>query len=162
MNNNENLKNKHKKFMMEAIKEAHKALKKNEVPVGAVIVKDGQIISRGHNQKESKNDPTQHAEIIAIKKACAKVSSWRLIGCEMYVTLEPCTMCAGAIIQSRIKNLYIGTKDPKAGACGSVIDVLTVKQFNHKVIVEYDILKDRCFKILNDFFKKIRFNKTTD
>ena len=159
MNNNEDLKNKHKRFMMEAIKEAHKALKINEVPVGAVIVKDGLIISRGHNQKETKNDPTGHAEIIAIKKACAKLSSWRLNDCEMYVTLEPCTMCAGAIIQSRIKNLYIGTKDSKAGACGSVINVLTVNQFNHKVIVEYDILKDRCFKILNDFFKKLRANK---
>ena len=107
------------KFMKEAIKEAKKAYEKEEVPVGAVIVKDGKIIARAHNLKETKIDTTCHAEILAIKKASKKLNSWRLENCEMYVTLEPCSMCAGALIQSRIKKVYIGTMDYKTGACGS-------------------------------------------
>ena len=144
------------KFMKEALKEAQKALEQEEVPVGAVIVKDGKIISRAHNIKEQKNDATCHAEIIAIKKACKKLNSWRLIDCEMYVTLEPCSMCAGALINSRIKKLYIGTTDEKTGACGSVLNLLEDYKFNHKIETNKYILKEECEKILKDFFKKLR------
>lgn len=144
------------KFMKEALKEARKAYNKEEVPVGAVIVKDGQIISRAHNLKESKKMATSHAEILAIEKACKKLGAWRLEGCEMYVTLEPCTMCVGALINSRIKKIYIGTNDEKTGACGSKINLLEDVVFNHKVEVERDILKPECEKILKDFFKFLR------
>mgnify|MGYP004457147403 FL=1 len=144
------------KFMEEALKEAFKAYKKEEVPVGAIIVKDGKIIARAHNLKESKNDTTNHAEILAIQKASKKLNSWRLIDCEMYVTLEPCSMCAGAIINSRISKLYIGTMDKKTGACGSVLNLLEDYKFNHIVQVEKYILKDKCEKILKDFFKYLR------
>ena len=144
------------KFMKEALKEAKKALEHEEVPVGAIIVKDGKIIARAHNIKEQKNDATCHAEILAIKKACKKLNSWRLIGCEMYVTLEPCSMCAGALINSRIKKLYIGTPDEKTGACGSVLNLLEDYKFNHKIEIEKYILKEECEKILKDFFKFLR------
>ena len=144
------------KFMEEALKEASKAYKKEEVPVGAIIVKDGKIIARAHNLKESKNDTTNHAEILAIQKASKKLNSWRLIDCEMYVTLEPCSMCAGAIINSRISKLYIGAMDKKTGACGSVLNLLEDYKFNHIVQVEKYILKDKCEKILKDFFKYLR------
>ena len=142
--------------MKEALKEAKKAFDKEEVPVGAIIVKDGKIIARAHNEKETKNDSTSHAEINAIKKACKKLGSWRLLDCEMYVTLEPCPMCAGALINSRIKKLYIGTPDEKTGACGSVLNLLEDYKFNHKIEVEKYILKDECEKILKIFFKKLR------
>jgi tRNA(adenine34) deaminase len=146
-------------FMKEALKEAKKAYKKDETPVGAVIVKDGRVIARGHNEKELKNDPTNHAEIIAIRKACKKLNTWRLNECDMYVTLEPCAMCAGAIIQARVGRLFIGTSDPKAGAVGSVIDILGVEKFNHKVDVCYGLLMEECSKILKDFFKELRQRK---
>lgn len=142
--------------MKEALKEAIKAYKKLEVPVGAVIVKNGEIIARAHNLKETKNDTTKHAEIIAIQKASKKIEAWRLEECEMYVTLEPCTMCAGAIINSRIKKVYIGTKDPKAGACGSVLNIFKDYIFNHKVEYETGIMQKECEKILKDFFKELR------
>ena len=147
------------KYMKEALKEANKALEKEEVPVGAVIVKDGKIISRAHNLKESKKDTTMHAEIEAIKKASKKLGAWRLEDCEMYVTLEPCPMCAGALIQSRIKKLYIGTMDEKTGSCGSKLNLLRDYTFNHKVEVETGILKDDCEEILKNFFKNLRKNK---
>lgn len=147
-------------FMKEALKEAKKAYNKLEVPVGAVIVKDGKIIARAHNIKETKKDTTKHAEILAIQKASKKLDSWRLTGCEMYVTLEPCTMCAGALIQSRIGKVYIGTMDYKTGACGSVLNVLEDYKFNHKVECEIGILKDDCESILQDFFKELRKMKT--
>ena len=142
--------------MKEALKEAKKAYKKLEVPVGAVIVKNGEIIGRGYNLKETKNDTTKHAEIIAIQNASKKLNAWRLEECEMYVTLEPCTMCAGAIINSRIKKVYIGTNDPKAGACGSVLNLFTDYKFNHKVEYEENVMKEECEKILKDFFKELR------
>ena len=123
-------------FMREALKEAKKAYNKLEIPVGAVIVKDGEIIARAHNIKEEKKDTTQHAEILAIQKASKKLETWRLNDCEMYVTLEPCPMCAGALIQSRIKKVYIGTMDEKTGACGSVLNLLEDFKFNHKVEIE--------------------------
>lgn len=143
------------KFMEAALKEAKKAYDKEEVPVGAVIVKDGKIIARAHNLKEIKKDTTKHAEILAIQKASKKLDAWRLTDCEMYVTLEPCSMCAGAIIASRIKKLYIGTMDLKTGACGSVLNLLDYN-FNHKVEVEKGIMQKECEYILKDFFKKLR------
>ena len=144
------------KFMKEALKEAKKAYEKLEVPVGAVIVKDGKIIARGHNLKETKKDTTKHAEIIAIEKASKKIGAWRLLDCEMYVTLEPCSMCAGAMINSRIKKLYIGALDKKTGAVGSVLNLLEDYKFNHNIEVEKEILKEDCEKILKDFFKNLR------
>lgn len=144
------------KFMKEALKQARQAYNKLEVPVGAVIVKDGEIIARAYNQKECKNDTTNHAEILAIKKASKKLNSWRLIDCDMYVTLEPCSMCAGALIQSRIRKVYIGAPDAKTGACGSVLNLLEDYKFNHVVEVENGILKDECESLLKEFFKKLR------
>ena len=144
------------KFMKEALKEAKKAYEKGEIPVGAVIVKNNKIISRGHNLKETKNDTTKHAEIIAIQKASKKLNSWRLIDCEMYITLEPCSMCAGALINSRIKKIYIGTADKKTGACGSVLNLLQDYKFNHKVEIEKGILQNECEYILKEFFKELR------
>ena len=143
-------------YMNQALKEAEKAYKKLEVPVGAVIVKDGKIIARAHNQKETKTDTTKHAEILAIQKASKKLKSWRLIDCDMYVTLEPCTMCAGAIINSRIKKVYVGTRDEKTGAVGSVLNLLDDYTFNHKVESEIGILKEECEDILKQFFKELR------
>ena len=147
------------KFMKEALKEAKKAYEKLEVPVGCVIVKDGKIIARGYNKKEEKKDTTQHAEIIAIQKASRKIGAWRLQDCEMYVTLEPCAMCTGALIQARLKRVYIGTMDPKTGACGSVLNLLEDYKFNHKVEVETNIMQKECEKILKDFFKYLRSKK---
>ena len=131
------------KFMKEALKEAKKAYEKLEVPVGAVIVKDGKIIARGHNLKETKKDTTRHAEMIAIEKASKKLGAWRLLDCEMYVTLEPCSMCAGAMINSRIKKLYIGALDEKTGAVGSVLNLLEDYKFNHNIEVEKRNIKRR-------------------
>lgn len=144
------------KFMKEALKEAKKAYDKLEVPVGAVIVKDGKVIARAHNLKETKFDTTNHAEIIAIQKASKKLKSWRLLDCEMYVTLEPCSMCAGAIINSRIKKVYIGANDEKTGAVGSVLNLFDDYKFNHNVEFEKGILKKECENILKDFFKELR------
>ena len=148
--------NNKEKYMKEALKEAKKAYNKLEVPVGAVIVKDGKIIARGHNLKETKCDTTKHAEIIAIQKASKKLESWRLLDCEMYVTLEPCSMCAGAIINSRIKKIYIGALDEKTGAAGSVFNLFEDYTFNHKVEVEKNVMKEQCEDILKDFFKMLR------
>ena len=150
---------KKEKFMKEAIKQAKKAYDKEEIPVGAVIVKDGKIIARGYNKKEEKKDTTQHAEIIAIQKASRKIGAWRLQDCEMYVTLEPCAMCTGALIQARLKRVYIGTMDPKTGACGSVLNLLEDYKFNHKVEVETNIMQKECEKVLKDFFKYLRSKK---
>lgn len=149
----------HKKYMMQAYKEALKAYAKLETPVGAVIVFEGKIIARGHNTREQTQDPTQHAEIIAIKKAAKKLGSWRLIDCDLYVTLEPCPMCSGAIIQSRIKTVYYGAADPKAGAAGSVIDLFAIEKFNHKVNVFRGIMKNECSEVLKKFFKELRKSK---
>lgn len=144
------------KFMKAALKEAKKAYEKLEVPVGAVIVKDEKIIARAHNLKETKYDTTKHAEILAIQKASKKLNSWRLIDCEMYVTLEPCSMCAGALINSRIKKVYIGASDKKTGAVGSVFNLLEDYTFNHKVEYEKGVLQDECESILKEFFKELR------
>ncbi len=147
------------KFMKEALKEAKKSYQKDEIPVGAVIVKDGKIIARGHNIKETKTDPTKHAEIIAIQKASKKLQTWRLSGCTMYVTLEPCSMCAGSLIQARIDKVVIGTMDEKTGACGSVLNLLSDYKFNHTVQIETGIMQEECKKILQQFFKELRERK---
>ena len=144
------------KYMKEALKQAQKAYSKEEIPVGAIIVKDNKIIARAHNLKETKFDTTKHAEILAIQKASRKLNSWRLLDCEMYVTLEPCSMCAGALINSRIKKVYIGTNDEKTGSVGSVFNLLEDYTFNHKVEFESGILKEECENMLKDFFKKLR------
>ena len=147
------------KFMKSALKEAEKSYDKEEIPVGAVIVKDGKIIARGHNLKETKNDTTNHAEIIAIRKASKKLKSWRVTACTMYVTLEPCTMCAGALIQARLDKVVIGTMDEKTGACGSVLNVLEDYKFNHKVEIEKGVMEKECKEILQKFFKELRDKK---
>lgn len=149
----------HEWFMHQALKEAEKALGKDETPVGAVIAKDGRIIARGHNEKESKNDSTLHAEMTAIRKASRKLDSWRLNDCDIYVTLEPCAMCAGAMIQARLRHLYVGTSDPKAGAAGSVLNVLQVGKFNHQVETTYGVLEEQCSEILKGFFRDLRVRK---
>ena len=145
-----------KKFMKEALKEAKKAAEKLEVPVGSVIVKEGKIIARAHNLKETKFDTTKHAEMIAIQKASKKLKSWRLLDCDMYVTLEPCSMCAGAIINARMRKIYIGAKDEKTGACGSVLNLFNDYTFNHKVETEIGVMSQECEEILKDFFKELR------
>lgn len=148
--------NTQEKFMKEAIKQANKAERIKEVPVGAVIVKDGAIIARAYNKRESSKDATSHAEILAIKKACRKLNSWRLSGCDIYVTLEPCPMCSGAIINSRIENVYFGSYDYKSGSLGSVTNLCDVKEYNHHPNIYGGILADECSKMLSDFFKGLR------
>lgn len=142
------------KFMNEALKEARKAYEKLEIPVGAVIVKNGKIISRAHNLKETKQTATAHAEILAIQKANKKLNNWRLIDCDMYVTLEPCSMCMGAIVSSRIKNIYIGTLDQKKE---EKIDIQKYKE-EYDVNIKYGICGAKCESILKEFFKDLRKN----
>lgn len=141
--------------MKKALRLAHRAGDMGEVPVGAVIVKDGKVVARGCNLRESKKDGTAHAELIAIQKACKKLSGWRLCGCTLYVTLEPCIMCAGAIVNSRVDRVVIGAKDPKAGAFGSIVDVRELS-VNHFPDIEFGMMEDECSSILKDFFKKLR------
>lgn len=150
------------KFMKAALKEAYKAQNKDEVPVGCVIVKDNKVIARGHNLKEKNCNALLHAEVVALQKAYKKLNSWRLEDCEMYVTLEPCMMCSGAIVHSRIKKLYFGAKDPKAGTVVSVASLLDLKELNHKVEYEYGILEEECSKILKEYFKAKRTKKNTE
>ncbi len=145
--------------MTEALSEAKKAGACGEVPIGAVIVRDGRIIGRGHNLTRTKNDPTCHAEMEAIRQAAACLGGWRLTGCDMYVTTEPCAMCAGAIVWARIENLFIGTMEPKAGACGSVFNIVQEKRLNHNVNIHTGILEEECSRILKDFFRQLRINK---
>jgi len=144
-----------KDFIQESLKEAKISLLLNEVPVGAIIVKDNKIIARGHNLRETLQDATAHAEILAIKKACEVIGSWRLTGCDMYVTLEPCPMCAGAILQSRINKLYIGMFDPSVGACGSVINLIQNDDLNHWTEINW-LYNEECGNILTNFFKAKR------
>ena len=150
------MENINEKFMKEALKEAQKAYKKLEVPVGAIIVKNGKIVARAHNLKETKNNTTKHAEILAIEKASKKLGNWRLIDCEMYVTLEPCPMCAGAIVNSRIKKVNIGAMDEKTGACGSKLNLLQDFNFDTKVEMENRILENECRELLQKFFVALR------
>lgn len=143
-------------FMREAIKEAKKAWAKEEVPIGCVIVLNGEIIARAHNLRESKQLPTAHAEILAIEEACRKTGSWRLEGAELYVTLEPCPMCAGAIIMSRIKRVVYGASDPKGGCAGTFMNLLEDERFNHQSEVAPGVLADECGRLLTDFFQQLR------
>ncbi len=148
--------------MKEAIEEAKKAAKLGEIPIGAIIVKDGDIIGRGHNMTQTNNDPTAHAEMIAIRNATKTIGGWRLIGCEMYVTIEPCSMCAGALVWSRISKLYIGAMDIKAGACGSVFNIVDDDRLNHRIAVEIGLMEDECSSLISDFFRKLRENKISN
>ena len=147
------------KFMKEALKEAKKALKLNEVPIGCVIVHDGKIIARGYNRRRTENSTLAHAELIAIRKASRKLEDWRLEGCTMYVTLEPCQMCAGALVQSRIDKVYIGAMNAKAGCAGSIMNLFNIDAFNHKIPTEIGILGEECSTMLSEFFKSLRSNK---
>ncbi len=143
-------------YMKEALKEAEKALEKNEVPVGAVVVFNDEIIGRGHNCRENQNTVVGHAEIMAIEQACKKLGSWKLDKCSIFVTLEPCPMCAGAIMQSRIANVYYGAKDEKAGAFGSVFDLTTIQGFAHYPHIRKQIMERECSNLIQSFFKNIR------
>ena len=143
-------------YMSEALKEAGKAAEHDEVPVGCVIVHDRKIIARGHNQIERLKDPTAHAEMIAITQAAAHLKNERLNDCDMYVTIEPCSMCAGALVLSRIRRVVYGAKDPKTGACGSVVNIANHKKLNHRVTVKSGILAKECGALLTEFFKKKR------
>ena len=145
--------------MKKALEEAHKAYSTYEVPVGAIIVNNGNIIATGYNMRESLKDPTAHAELIAIKKASQYLGGWRLLNCTMYVTLEPCPMCAGAILNSRIERLVIGAMDKKRGCCGSTMNLLDNSTFNHKVEIVYGVLEDECSTLIKEFFKDLRRNK---
>ena len=144
------------KYMLLALKEAEIAKSKNEVPVGAIIIKDGKVIAKAHNLRQTKKTTLGHAEIIAIEKACKKLDSWILEGCTIYVTVEPCIMCAGAILHSRITRVVYGTNEPKFGALGSVLDISKVEGFNHKMEITSGILKDECSLIMKEFFKSLR------
>lgn len=150
------------KMMQEALAEAQLALELGEVPVGAVIEKNGKIVGRGHNLTESTKDPTAHAEILAIQDAAKNLGGWRLLGCTMYVTTEPCSMCAGAIVLARLAKVVIGTRDPKAGACGSVLDVTGNPNLNHHPEMEIGVMEEECRTIMQDFFIKLRNKKSED
>lgn len=143
------------KFMKKALERAKKAASKGEVPIGCVIVKDGRIIASGYNKREEKKNSLLHAEMVAINSACKKLDAWRLCDCTLYVTLEPCPMCAGAIINSRIKRVVFGASDPKAGAFGSVVN-LNEYPFNHKCLISSGVLGEECAAILSAFFRKPR------
>ena len=142
-------------FMRKALAQAEKASKLGEMPIGAVVVRDGKIIARGHNKRENGKNALLHAEIVAIDKACRKLGGWRLPGCEIYVTLEPCPMCAGAIINARVKRVIYGASDPKAGSCGSLANLFEMP-YNHKPEVVSGVLEEECSGILKEFFSKLR------
>lgn len=148
-----------REFMKEAIKEAIKAWKIDEVPIGAVLVHQGKIIARAHNKKEQKQNPISHAEIEVIQKASKKLGSWRLEECDLYVTLEPCPMCAGAIMQSRIKHIFYGASDPKGGAVGTLFNLYTIGGFNHYPQVRKGIMEQECGDLLTRYFKEKRAAK---
>ena len=147
------------KYMREAIRQAKKAWALDEVPIGCVIVFDGKIIARGYNRRNTDRNTLSHAELNAIKKASKKLGDWRLEGCTMYVTLEPCQMCAGAIVQARIDEVVIGSMNPKAGCAGSVLNLLDITQFNHQVKITRWILQEECSALLSDFFRELRKRK---
>ncbi len=150
--NGKNASGAHERMMSLALAEAERAFEEGEVPVGAVIVHESRIIGKAHNQKELLRDPTAHAEILAITQAAEALGNWRLTGCRLYVTLEPCAMCAGAILQARIPHVIYGCDDPKAGAMGSVVNLIQPVRFNHRVEVVRGIMKEPCQAILKEFF----------
>ena len=144
------------KYMRAAIREAKKAYALGEVPIGCVIVFEGKIIGRGYNRRIEDKNVLSHAEINAIKKACKKMGDWRLEGCTMYITLEPCQMCAGAIVQARIPKVVIGAMNPKAGCAGSVLNILQREEFNHQAEIESGVLGEECSRMMSDFFRQLR------
>lgn len=143
-------------IMKAALNEARKSLKTMDIPIGAVAVLNGKIIARAHNEKEKRNDATAHAELLCLNKAAKKLKTWRLNEVEIYTTLEPCAMCAGAMVLARIKRLVFGAPDPKAGAAGSVLNIARNKRLNHRIKIKSGILKTECSQIIKDFFKKLR------
>ena len=147
------------RFMKEAIRQAKKARALKEVPIGCVIVAEGKIIARGYNRRNTDKNTLSHAELNAIRKASKKLGDWRLEGCTMYVTLEPCQMCAGALVQSRIDEVVIGSMNPKAGCAGSVLNLLEAEGFNHKVKITKGILQEECSSMLSEFFRELRQEK---
>lgn len=147
------------KYMKEAIRQAKKAYAIGEVPIGCVIVRDGKIISRGYNRRTIDKNTLAHAELGAIKKASKKLDDWRLEGCTMYVTLEPCQMCAGALVQSRIDRVVVGCMNPKAGCAGSILNLLQMPEFNHQVELETGVLEEECSQMMKDFFRELRETK---
>ena len=150
------IKNNHEKWMKAAFREAEKAFEQDEVPIGAVVVQNGQIIGRGYNQRESLIDPTAHAEIIAITSAANTIKNWRLKDCQLYVTKEPCPMCAGALVNARIKMVVCGMYDEKEGCCGSLYQLCRDNRFKHQLTVKGGIMEDPCTLIIQEFFKKQR------
>nr|WP_307229394.1 tRNA adenosine(34) deaminase TadA [Bacillus chungangensis] len=151
----------HKDWMRLAIIEAKKAREKDEVPIGAVIVLNGEVIARAHNLRETTQNAVTHAELLAIQQACERLGTWRLEGAELYVTLEPCPMCSGAIILSRIEKVYFGAADPKAGCAGTLMNLLEDDRFNHQSQVVGGVMKDECGELLRDFFRKLRLKQKT-
>ena len=148
--------------MQMAIEEAKNAAAVGEVPVGAVIIHDDKVLAKAHNLTITLGDPTAHAEILAIREAAEKMGGWKLPGCIMYVTTEPCSMCAGAIVHARIEKLYIGTTDPKTGACGSLYNIPQDRRLNHYTEIETGMLREECSQILKDFFRKLRHAKKAE
>lgn len=147
------------KYMRAAIRQAKKAEALEEVPIGCVIVQDGKIIARGYNRRNTEGNVLAHAELAAIKKACKKTGDWRLEDCTMYITLEPCQMCAGAIVQSRLKKVVIASMNPKAGCAGSVLNLLQMAEFNHQVEIVRGVLQEECSGLLQEFFRRLREKK---
>lgn len=150
----------HEQWMRAAMEEAKKAEAIGEVPIGAVVVRDGQIIGRGHNLRETTLDSTAHAEMIAIREASSALGAWRLLDCTLYVTLEPCPMCAGALVQSRLPRVVYGTADPKAGCAGTLMNLLQEPRFNHRVDIVEGVLQEECAAMLTDFFRRLRKKKS--
>lgn len=150
----------YEKYMEQALKEAKKAYNINEVPIGCVIVKDDKVIARGYNRRNTEKNVLAHAEIAAIREACKKTGDWRLEGCTMYVTLEPCQMCAGAIVQARMDKVVIGAMNKKAGCAGSIINILQMQQFNHQCEIETGVLEEQCTNMMTSFFEELREQKS--
>ena len=144
------------KYMREAVRQAKKAYQLGEVPIGCVIVYNGKIVARGYNRRNTDKNSLSHAEMNAIKKASKKLGDWRLDNCEMYVTLEPCQMCSGAMVQARIKKVYIGCMNPKAGCAGSILNLLQIPEFNHQLEIERGILEQECSDLMKSFFRDLR------
>lgn len=144
------------RFMKKALHQAKRAAAIGEIPIGCVIVRDGKVIARGFNQRRSRKTTLAHAEMIAIDRASRKLGDWRLEGCTMYVTLEPCQMCSGALVQSRIDRVVIGTMNPKAGCAGSILNILRMPEFNHQVEITGGVLQEECSAVLQVFFKDLR------
>jgi tRNA(adenine34) deaminase len=150
------------RWMREALYEARKAEAINEVPIGAVVVKEGEVIGRGHNLRETLMDPTAHAEMLAIKQASEHLSAWRLLDCDLYVTLEPCPMCAGAIVQARIRRVVFAAPDPKAGCAGTLMNLLQEQRFNHQVDLMGGVMQEECAAMLTQFFRRLRQGTSTE